>query len=221
MKFLIRKFLIISIFTACFTNMLMSMDIGAYLAPKFLFEIEDSGIEKENSSKNIQNLYIGGGLAIGYNFNVLHKYSTVRVEFEYLYRNPLPENVYVSPINTMQAHSFLAAAYYDFYFLYIDYNNPDSAISTFHNGKRPVMSVYAGFLIGGELDTYIINNNFEYNGLIKTSTYFNEFQFVYGFGGGLGFHITPLVSVDLGYRIILNTKTQSNHDIVASVRFNF
>ena len=220
MKFIIKKFLISCFIIVCFSNMLMSMDIGAYLSPKFIFEIEDSGIKKENSSKNIQNIYAGAGLAIGYNFDIFHKYSTVRVEFEYLYRHPAAGNVYINGI-AMQEHSFLAAAYYDFYFWYVNYNNADSARSLINDGKRPMMSVYACFLIGVELDTYIINNSFDYNGLFKTSSYYNKSQFIYGFGGGLAFHITPLISIDLGYRIILNTKVQSNHDIVASVRFNF
>ncbi len=220
MKFLIRKFLIICIFIVCFANMLMSMDIGAYLAPKLLFEIEDSGIKKEYSTKNVQNLYAGGGLSIGYNFDVLHKYSTVRVEFEYLYRNSLPGNIYLNS-SEMQAHSFLFGGYYDFNFLYVNYDNPDSVRSAFHNKKRHLMSAYVGFLMGMELDTYIINNSFEHNGFVKTSNYFNKLQFIYGFGIGIAFHITPLFSLDLGYRIILNTKSQSNHDIIASIRFNF
>ena len=65
-KFLFSFFLIVSL-----TNMLMAIDIGAYLSPKFLFEIEDSGIRKPNSDKqNIQNLYVGGGIAVGYNFDI-------------------------------------------------------------------------------------------------------------------------------------------------------
>ena len=111
--------------------------------------------------------------------------------------------------------------YYDFNFCYVNYDNPDSIRSVIRGGKRPIISAYLGLLIGGELDTYITSNNFDYYGLFKTSTYYNKFQFLYGFGGGLAFHITPLISIDLGYRIILNTKVQSNHDIVASVRFNF
>ena len=70
-------------------------------------------------------------------------------------------------------------------------------------------------------DTYIINNSFDYNGLFKTSSYYNKSQFVYGFGGGLAFHITEIVSIDLGYRLLLNTSSQLSHDVVASVRLNF
>ncbi len=216
-KFLFSFFLIVSL-----TNMLMAIDIGAYLSPKFLFEIEDSGIRKPNSDKqNIQNLYVGGGIAVGYNFDIFHKYSTVRLEFEYLYRNPIPQNVYITGVKTMHSHSFLLGAYYDYYFWYTDYNNPDSARSKINNGKRPLMSVYAGFLIGGALNTYIANTSHEYGGIFKTSAYYNKGQFLYGFGAGLGFHITPLLSLDLGYRLLLTEETQSNHDIIASLRFNF
>lgn len=220
MKFLIKKILLICIFTVYFSNMLMSMDIGAYLAPKFIFEIEDSGIKKENSSKNTQNLYAGGGIALGYNFDIFHKYSTVRVEFEYLYRNPTSGNKY-SEIISKQEHTFLVGAYYDYNFWYVDYDNPDSARSILNDGKRPMMSVYAGILFGGELDRYITCTSFEYNGLFKTSKYYNKTQFVYGFGGGLAFHVTEIVSIDLGYRLLLDMNSKLNHDVVASVRLNF
>ena len=83
------------------------------------------------------------------------------------------------------------------------------------------MSVYAGFILGGELNRYITCMNYEYLGLFKTSKYYNKTQFVYGFGGGLAFHITEIVSVDLGYRLLLNTSSQLSHDVVASVRLNF
>ena len=117
MKFLIRKFLLISILSACFANMLMSMDIGAYLAPKFIFNVGDSKIKLQGNTKNTLNMYVGGGLAIGYNFDIFHKYSTVRVEFEYLYRNSLPGNIYLNS-SEMQAHSFLFGGYYDFNFFH-------------------------------------------------------------------------------------------------------
>ncbi|CRF31749.1 tia invasion determinant [Brachyspira suanatina] len=222
MNFLIRKFLLISILSSCFANMLMSMDIGAYLSPKFLFEIEDSGIRKQNDNKkNTQNLYVGGGIAIGYNFNIFHKYSTVRLEFEYLYRNPMLGNVYIPKVKTMYSHSFLFGAYYDFYFWYINYDNPDSIRTRINNGKRPLMAVYAGFLIGAGLNTYITSNTFEQNGIFQYSYYYNTVQFLYGLGGGLAFHITPLISLDLSYRVTFTTELQSNHDIVTSLRFNF
>ncbi|OEJ14419.1 tia invasion determinant [Brachyspira hampsonii] len=221
MKFLIKKFLIICISTACLTNMLMSMDIGAYLSPKFIFNIGDSGIQNKENKKNTMNMYIGGGAAIGYNFDILHKYSTVRAEFEYLYRNPIPGNAYSNNIQSIQTHTFLFGMYYDINFLYVNYNNEDSVRSKLNNGKRPVMSVYLGMLFGGAFNSYILSSTFDYNGIFKTSTYYNKFEFMFGFGGGLAFHITPLISLDLGYRILLNINAKYSHDIVTSLRFNF
>ena len=219
---MIRKFLLGCFFIVSLTNMLMALDIGAYLSPKFLVEIEDSGIRKpDNDKKNIQNLYVGGGIALGYNFDIFHKYSTVRVEFEYLFRSPMPENAYITSVQTMQSHSFLFGAYYDYYFWYVDYDNPDSIRSKINNGKRPLMSVYVGILIGGAINTYTVSESYEYGGIFKTSTYYNKGQFLYGFGLGLGFHITPLLSADIGYRLLFTEETQSNHDIIASLRFNF
>ena len=158
---------------------------------------------------------------LGYNFDIFHKYSTVRLEFEYLFRSPMPENAYITSVQTMQSHSFLFGAYYDYYFWYVDYDDPDSIRSKINNGKRPLMSVYAGILIGGAINTYTVSESYEYGGIFKTSTYYNKGQFLYGFGLGLGFHITPLLSADIGYRLLFTEETQSNHDIIASLRFNF
>ena len=221
MKFTIKKLLLACLLTACFGNILTAKDIGLYLAPKFIFNIGDSGIQKEDKEKNTMNMYIGGGISIGYNFDVLSKYSTLRIEFEYLYRNPTPNNAYLNNIQSMQMHTFLAAAYYDINFIYINYDNKDSKRSVLNNGKRPVMSIYLGFLVGGALNTCIMNTIYEYNGLFKYSSYYNELQFLYGAGGGLAFHLTPVLSLDLGYRIILNLESKFTHDAAVSVRFNF
>lgn len=219
---MVKKSLLSCLFIVCLTNMLMAYDIGAYLAPKFVFEIEDSGIRKpDNNKKNTQNFYTGGGIALGYNFDIFHKYSTVRLEFEYLYRNPIPGNAYISTVKTMQSHTFLFAAYYDYNFWYVNYDNPDSVRSKINGGKRPIMSVYGGFLMGAALNTYITKTVFEYSGIFKNSYYYNIAQFLYGLGGGLAFHITPLISLDLSYRVTFSTELQSNHDIIASLRFNF
>ncbi|WP_300368023.1 tia invasion determinant [Brachyspira sp.] len=218
---MIKKIVINCLIIVSFSNILMAMDIGAYLAPKFLFEIEDSGIKKPKDKKNIQNLYVGGGIALGYNFDIFHKYSTVRLEFEYLYRNPVPGNAYISTIQTMQSHTFLFAAYYDYNFWYINYNNPDSARNKINGGKRPVMSVYGGFLMGAALNTYITKTSFEYNGIFQNNYYYNKVQFLYGLGVGVAFHITSLISLDLSYRLTFTTELQSNHDIIASLRLNF
>ncbi|MEI0488972.1 tia invasion determinant [Brachyspira pulli] len=221
MKFNIKKLLFVFVILVCFSSILMPIDIGAYLAPKFIFNVGDSGLKIQGNTKNTLNMYAGGGLAVGYNFDIFHKYSTVRVEFEYLYRNALPGNAYTGDIKTVQSHTFLVGAYYDFNFLYVNYDNPDSVRSELNGGKRPIMSVYAGFILGGELNRYITCMNYEYLGLFKTSKYYNKTQFVYGFGGGLAFHITEIVSVDLGYRLLLNTSSQLSHDVAASVRLNF
>ncbi|WP_295161436.1 outer membrane beta-barrel protein [uncultured Brachyspira sp.] len=208
---MIKKFLFVCLFIICLTNMLKAYDIGLYLAPKFIFELEG----------NKNNMYTGGGLSIGYNFDIFNKYSTLRTEFEYLYRNPLPENVYNNNIKYMQTHSFLFAFYYDFSFLYEQYNDNDSVRSKLNNGKRPIMSVYAGVLLGLNLNSYIKEVSFNYNGIFKESTYYNKTEFIYGFGFGFAFHITSLISLDLGYRILLNENVSYNHDIIASLRLNF
>lgn len=218
---MIKNILISCLIIISFTNILMPMDIGAYLSPKLLFEIEDSGIKKENNKGNTQNLYAGGGIAFGYNFDIFHKYSTVRLEFEYLYRNPMPANVYIDTVRTMQSHSFLIGAYYDFNFWYINYNNNNSIRNEINRGKRQLMSIYAGFLMGIGINTFITKTAFEYNGLFVNNEYYNMIDFLYGPGIGLVFHITPLISLDFSYRILFNIKLQSNHDIAAAVRFNF
>lgn len=58
MKFIIKKFSIGCLFIVCLTNTLIAYDIGVYLSPKFLLEIEDSGIRKPNDDKKIYKTYM-------------------------------------------------------------------------------------------------------------------------------------------------------------------
>ena len=215
-----RKTLLFScLLIISFSNILTAIDIGAYLSPKLLFNVSDYQIKKEKN--NFHNLYMGGGLALGYNFDIFNKYSTVRIEFEYLYRNPSPENAYINDICSIHSHSFLFGLYYDYNFWYVNYNENDSIRSKLNNGKRPLMSVYAGILIGTSLNTHIIDTKFDYYGIVKNNTYYNKIDFLFGFGLGTAFHITPLISIDISYRLILNIKAKILNDFIASLRFNF
>ena len=42
---------------------------------------------------------------------------------------------------------------------------------------------------------------------------------VFGFSGGMTFNVLPYMSIDLGYRYLLDTKADGYHDVLLGLRF--
>ena len=214
----VKKLFLICFMFFCFNNVASAIETGLYIAPKFIF----SGSPLKISDTNVNNLYIGAGASIGYNFYAMNLLSPVRVEFEYLYRNGLNRNTYSDTnVRNMNMHTFLFGFYYDFYFFKINYN-PLVESKVYRNGKRYLMSVYLGILIGADLEQYVIGDTFvEKIGMISIANYYNKSKFNIGFGLGFALNITTFVTIDFGYRFLLDSQTKMKHDFIAAMRLNF
>ena len=214
----VKKLFLICFIFFCFNNVASAIETGLYLSPKFIF----SALSLKVSNRNVNNLFIGAGASIGYNFYAINLLSPVRAEFEYLYRNGLNRNTYSdSEVKEMNAHTFLFGFYYDFYFFKINYN-PLVESKVYRNGKRYLMSVYLGILIGADLEQYVIGDTFvEKIGMISIANYYNKSKFNIGFGLGFALNITTFVTIDFGYRFLLDSQTKMKHDFIAAMRLNF
>ena len=141
----------------------------------FYFSFVESKIRKNYDKKNINNLkgnnnmFVGAGASIGYNFNILSKYSPIRVEFEYLYKNGLEVNNYPNNIDNINIHSMLFNAYYDINLIYINYDGEENNI--YRNGKRHIMTISLGFSLGGNIDYSLSSSLNEKFGLVKNYSY--------------------------------------------------
>lgn len=217
MNYTIKKIALICFIYFCLTNIASAIETGLYLSPKFIFSVSSLKV----NDKKVNNMYIGAGASIGYNFYALHQYTPIRVEFEYLYRNGLNENVY-SDTNTrnINVHTFLFGGYYDFHFLPVNYN-PIEESKVYKSGKRYLMNVYLGMLMGADLEQSITQTIVEKTGMISISNLNEKAKFNFGFGFGFGLNITTFIMIDIGYRILINTDIKVKHDIIAALRLNF
>lgn len=214
---MIKRIIIICFTSFCLSYVAMAMEMGLYLSPKFIFSISSLNV----SNRNVNNLFIGAGASIGYNFYTIHQQAPVRVEFEYLYRDGLNRNLYSdSDVSSMNMHTFLFGAYYDFNFFRVDYNSLEES-RVYRDGKRYLMNVYLGILFGADLEQYIVNTIVEKIGMVSIANYYNKSKFNFGLGLGFAVNITTLITADIGYRILLDTDIKLKHDIIMALRFNF
>ncbi|MEI0595271.1 outer membrane protein [Brachyspira pilosicoli] len=205
---MIKKILIIVVICLSFANISYSFQNGVYISPKFIYSI-----------KGNNNMFVGAGASIGYNFNILSKYSPIRVEFEYLYKNGLEVNNYPNNIDNINIHSMLFNAYYDINLIYINYDGEENNI--YRNGKRHIMTISLGFSLGGNIDYNLSSSLNEKFGLVKNYSYNDNFAFMYGPNISFGFHLNPTITLELGYRLLLDTAINLNHDVLLSMRLNF
>lgn len=216
-KIIIKKLFFICFIFFCSRSIASAIETGLYISPKFIF----SGLSLKVSNKNVNNLYVGAGASIGYNFYAINLYSPVRVEFEYLYRSGLERNIHSdATVKDMNMHTFLFGAYYDFYFCKVNYN-PLVESKVYRNGKRYLMSVYLGILIGAAMEQYITETVVEKIGMVSIANYYNKSQFNIGFGLGFALNITTFVTVDVGYRFLIDTEVKMKNDFIAAMRLNF
>ena len=214
---MIKRFVLICFIYFCLSSVATAIEMGLYLSPKFIFSVSSLNV----SNRNVNNLFIGAGASIGYNFNVIHQQAPVRLEFEYLYRDGLNRNLYSdSEVSSMNSHTFLFGAYYDFNFFEVDYNSLEES-KIYRDGKRHLMTVYLGILFGADLEQYILNTIVEKIGMVSIANYYNKSKFNFGLGLGFAVNITTLITADIGYRILLDTDINTKHDIIMALRFNF
>lgn len=213
----IKKLILICFIFFCFHSVVSAIETGLYLSPKFIF----SALSLKVSNRNANNLFIGAGASIGYNFYAINLLSPVRAEFEYLYRNGLNRNTYSDTnVKEMNTHTFLFGAYYDFYFLKVNYN-PIEESKVYRNGKRYLMSVCFGILMGADSEHYTIKTIVEKTGGVVIENYYTKSKFNIGFGLGYGINITTFITIDIGYRFLVDTETKIKNDLTVALRLNF
>lgn len=221
MNYTIKRVILICFIYFCLTNIASAIETGLYLSPKFIF----SSSSLKVNDKKVNNMYIGAGASIGYNFYALYRYTPIRVEFEYLYRAGLEGNAYPLvasdiEVRSVNVHTFLFGGYYDFHFLPVNYN-PIEESKVYKNGKRYLMNVYLGLLLGGDLEQNITQTIVEKIGMVSISNVHDKAKFNFGFGLGFGLNITTFIMLDVGYRMLINTDIKIRNDIIAALRLNF
>lgn len=183
---------------------------GLYITPKAAFAHDGSyAYNKDNGEKGYFN-YMGGGFALGYSIPTINKSSPVRFEFEYLGRRV------IGLTNDLQMHTLLGSVYFDINFLFINEKLTDTSYKQAMINKYPLFTIYLGLSIGGKIKDYLSNQSDVKNELILRTS---ETGLVFGFSGGMAFNVLPYMSIDVGYRYLLDVKAEGYHEILAGVRF--
>ena len=182
---------------------------GLYITPKFIFSHDGNNYyDKGNGEKAYFN-YLGGGFSLGYSIPTINKSSPVRIEFEYLGRK------LVSMSDDFQLHTLLGSIYFDINFFFIKEKLTDESYKQTLINKYPPFTIYLGISIGGKIKDCLCTQNTIDNIKLRSA----ESTLVFGFSGGMAFNILPYMSIDLGYRYLLDTKAQGYHEVIAGLRF--
>lgn len=200
---------------------LFSFDNGIYFAPKFMFNLHETGKQNDKKQK-IVNKYIGGGASIGYDFFKTPLLAPVRLELEYGYRDGMTGNYFSdSSIVKVNTHTILAAAYYSFHIFYINKENLTSITADEIYRTRPITSIYLGLLLGAQINDTIIDRWYEDKGKVLVTTSYSKPTFAIGFGTGFDFQLASFINLDLGYRLLYNLDNVLSHEITAGLRIKF
>ena len=180
---------------------------GLYITPKAAFAHDGSyAYNKDNGEKGYFN-YMGGGFALGYSIPTINKSSPVRFEFEYLGRK------LVSMSDDLQMHTLLGSVFFDINFLLTKEKLTDEVYKQTLLTKYAPFTIYLGLSIGGRINTGIPE---ELNG-VKLQNSLSTL--VFGVSGGMAFNVLPYMSIDIGYRYLIDTKAQGYHEVLAGLRF--
>ncbi|MEI0477566.1 invasin [Brachyspira pulli] len=180
---------------------------GLYITPKAAFAHDGSyAYNKDNGEKGYFN-YMGGGFALGYSIPTINKSSPVRFEFEYLGRK------LVSMSDNLQMHTLLGSVFFDINFLLTKEKLTDEVYKQTLLTKYAPFTIYFGLSIGGRINTGIPE---ELNG-VKLQNSLSTL--VFGVSGGMAFNVLPYMSIDIGYRYLIDTKAQGYHEVLAGLRF--
>lgn len=207
-----RYYIIIFMLLLMFTNNKKLFSVipeGLYITPKFVFSHDGSQAYKKENGKLGYFNYLGGGFSLGYNIPTINKSSPIRFEFEYMGRK------IISMSDDIVMHTLLGSMYFDINFFLIKDKLTDESYKQTLLNKYPPFTIYFGFSIGARINDNLIENNNKYSIPIHLS----KSTLVFGISGGMAFNVLPYMSIDLGYRYLIDTKANGYHEVLAGIRF--
>ncbi|OEJ14418.1 invasin [Brachyspira hampsonii] len=195
------------------TQELFSMiPTGLYITPKLIFSHDGNYYyDKGNGEKGYFN-YLGGGFSLGYSIPSINKSSPVRFEFEYLGRR------IISMSDDISLHTLLGSVYFDINFFLIKEKLTDESYKQTLLDKYPPFTIYLGLSIGGKIKDCECSQNTD-NTANNIKMRSAESTLVFGINGGFAFNVLTYMSIDLGYRYLIDTKANGYHEVLLGLRF--
>ena len=113
----------------------------------------------------------------------------------------------------LQMHTLLGSVYFDINFLLTKEKLTDEVYKQTLLTQYSPFTIYLGISIGSRINTGIPE---ELNGVKLQNS---SSTLVFGFSGGMAFNVLPYMSIDIGYRYLIDTKAQGYHEVLAGLRF--
>ena len=205
-RYYLAVFMFMLIFSNC-QKLFSFIPEGLYVTPKFIFSHDGNYAYTKDDGKLGYFNYLGGGFSIGYSIPTINKSSPVRFEFEYLGRK------LVSMSDDLQMHTLLGSVYFDINFLLTKEKLTDEVYKQTLLTQYSPFTIYLGISIGSRINTGIPE---ELNGVKLQNS---SSTLVFGLSGGMAFNVLPYMSIDLGYRYLIDTRADSYHEILLGLRF--
>lgn len=183
---------------------------GLYITPKFIFSHDGNYAYKKTDSDLGYFNYLGGGFSLGYSIPTINKSSPVRFEFEYMGRSV------IGMTNDIKMHTLLGSIYFDINFFLIKEELTDESYKQTLLDKYPPFTIYLGISIGTRINNYLVGTYTDNNKIQKR---LSKSTIVFGFSGGMAYNVLPYMSIDLGYRYLLDTKADGYHEVLFGLRF--
>ncbi|CRF31747.1 invasin [Brachyspira suanatina] len=183
---------------------------GLYITPKFIFSHDGNYAYKKTGNNLGYFNYLGGGFSLGYSIPTINKSSPVRFEFEYMGRTV------IGMTNDIKMHTLLGSVYFDINFFLIKEKLTDETYRQTLLNEYPPFTIYLGISIGTKINDYLVGTYTDNNKIQKR---LSKSTIVFGFSGGMAFNVLPYMSIDLGYRYLLDTKADGYHEVLFGLRF--
>ena len=118
--------------------------------------------------------------------------------------------------NDIKMHTLLGSVYFDInFFLIKEKLTYETYRQTLLNEYSP-FTIYLGISIGTKINDYLVGTYTDNNKIQKRLL---KSTIVFGFSGGMAFNVLPYMSIDLGYRYLLDTKADGYHEVLFGLRF--
>ena len=101
-----KKILLILIITCLMSSSLFPLIESFYIAPKIIYNFNDSGI-RNSRNQRVMNNYLGAGISGGFDFYRYQKSVPVRVELEYAFKDGMTGNYHLNNILKQSCSSCL------------------------------------------------------------------------------------------------------------------
>ncbi|ASJ21139.1 hypothetical protein [Brachyspira hampsonii] len=213
-----KKILLISIITCFMSSSLFPLIDAFYIAPKIVYNFNDSGF-KNNKNQSIMNNYLGAGFSAGFDFYRYQRSIPLRLELEYTFKDGMTGNYHTANIVKQSQHSILAAAYYSMHIYHIKKSELKTITAEEIYSRTPIMSLYLGLLMGTKINANTYDRWFEENGRVKATVTVPSPTFAIGGAVGVDIYVTSFLNLDIGYRILYGLDNVLSHEFAIAARF--